>query len=405
MATGVLDPLRGTLKDEEAGFALTRAYLRWCERKDTPGDCLRLLVGAARLDEESRRTLALSIALDSVWSETAESLDAMTDPGAVQAAIVTSMAVYLTLWLLPEPVSKGVAAVLTASLIAWLGIDTVWGLISGWVRLTDEVKYATTFDEVTAAGERYGEVMGANAARMFVMLATAAMGSTAGLAMKAPTLPGYAQAAQVAARQGGFQLSSVAQVGAVAISEGVLTLALAPGALAMSASQQSGGGGLSNSGTPRGEAEARTHPSEAPDPSATPSGYRPRISPDDDKATLRSLMRENESADLLARAGFKVEQRPQVAGTPRKPDFRIEGRVFDNYAPSTSNPRNIWAVVNDTKVNPTGKSMQADRIVLNLRDSGVDLAALKRQFTEWPMPNLKEVLVISREGGIVLFWP
>ncbi|AGC41588.1 Annexin repeat-containing protein [Myxococcus stipitatus DSM 14675] len=117
------------------------------------------------------------------------------------------------------------------------------------------------------------------------------------------------------------------------------------------------------------------------------------------------MTRENESADLLAKAGFKVEQRPRVPGTTREPDFRIEGRIFDNYAPSTSSPRNIWAVINDTKVNPVGKHLQADRIVLNLRDSGVDLVALKRQFSAWPMPNLREVIVITREGSIVPFWP
>ncbi|QSQ11743.1 SitA5 family polymorphic toxin [Myxococcus landrumensis] len=110
---------------------LTQSYRRWCERKDLPGDCLRLLAGGDSLDVAGRRTLALSIALDSVWDETFESLENMADPIAVQSAIVTSMAVYLTLWLLPEPVSKGAAAVLTASLIAWLGYDTVWGLIRG----------------------------------------------------------------------------------------------------------------------------------------------------------------------------------------------------------------------------------------------------------------------------------
>ena len=91
--------------------------------------------------------------------------------------------------------------------------------------------------------------------------------------------------------------------------------------------------------------------------------------------------------------------------TNPQPDFRIEGRIFDNYAPKTSNPRNIWTVINDTKVNPAAKSMQADRIVLNLRDSGVDLSALLRQFRDWPMPNLREVLVVTREGTIISLWP
>ena len=61
--------------------------------------------------------------------------------------------------------------------------------------------------------------------------------------------------------------------------------------------------------------------------------------------------------------------------------------------------------VNSSKVNPIGKPRQADRIVLNLRDSHVDMSALAKQFTDWPMPNLKEVLVITRDGKVVSFWP
>jgi len=398
---------RGRTPISSAEAELAKAYGGWCKRKRMPSDCLHLLGARASLDEEGRRTLALSIALDSVWDETAEALEDMADPAAVQATIVTSMSVYLALWLLPEPVSKGVAATLTGCLIAWLGVDTVVGLVRGWIRLTDEVRVATSFNEVSAAGERYGEMMGANAARVFVMLATAAVGSTLGLASNALTLPGYSQAAQVASQQGGFRLAAVGQVAAVGLStEGALTIALAPGAVAMSATRSTGSeNSTTGSGAPASRADGPTVPSEAPNPTANPSGHRPRISPKDDQETIRSLMRENESADLLAKAGFKVEQRPQVSGTTRRPDFRIEGRVFDNYAPSTSNPRSIWTVINKTKVNPPVKSMQADRIVLNLRDSGVDLSALLRQFRDWPMANLKEVLVVTREGSIVPFWP
>ncbi|MCP3104776.1 hypothetical protein LZ198_38515 [Myxococcus sp. K15C18031901] len=386
---------------------LVNAYGAWCKSKGTPGDCLRLLGPDISLGEDGRRTLALSIALDSVWDETAEALEDMADPVAVQATIAISMAVYLSLWVLPEPLSKGAAAVLTASLIAWLGVDAVVGLIRGWIRLSDETRVATTFGEVSAAGERYGEILGVNTARAFVMLTTAAIGSTLGLAAKTPSLPGYAQASQMAAQQGGFNLAAVGQVGAVAISaEGALIIAVAPDAVAMSATQPPGRGNPhSGMGTPQPPEEAPTTPSSPPDPTATPSGHRPRISPDDDQATVRSLTRENESAELLAKAGFKVEQRPQVTGTTRRPDFRIEERIFDNYAPSTSNPRSIWSVINDTKVNPPSKSMQADRIVLNLRDSGVDLSALRRQFLDWPMPRLKEVLVVTREGTILSLWP
>ena len=46
---------------------------------------------------------------------------------------------------MPEPVSKGLAASLTAGLIAYLGVDTVWSLIQGWRLLVAEADRATSF--------------------------------------------------------------------------------------------------------------------------------------------------------------------------------------------------------------------------------------------------------------------
>ncbi|WP_425537975.1 AHH domain-containing protein [Myxococcus stipitatus] len=225
-------------EDERPGAdsELTRTYGRWCERTQRTHDCLHLLEERPTLDDEARRTLALHFAMSSVMEETQEALREMVDPIAVRNTLVTAMAVYLGLWLLPEPVSKGVAATLTACLIAYLRVDTVLNLLTGWHQLAEEVSVATTFDEVRTAGERYGEVLGENAARVFVMLATAAIGSTAGLATKARGLPGSVHAARIAETQGGFRFTAVETVLAVAIPmEGAITIALAPGALAMAA--------------------------------------------------------------------------------------------------------------------------------------------------------------------------
>jgi peptidoglycan hydrolase-like protein with peptidoglycan-binding domain len=65
-----------------------------------------------------------------------------------------------------------------------------------------------------------------------------------------------------------------------------------------------------------------------------PTGRRTKIRAQDDTSTKRSHQRENESADMLANAGYKVEQNPTVSGT-KKPDYLIEGRRFDCKAPDT----------------------------------------------------------------------
>lgn len=112
----------------------------------------------------------------------------------------------------------------------------------------------------------------------------------------------------------------------------------------------------------------------------------------------RSLARENECAEILADRGYQVRQNPgpqEVAearartgdcGDPGKdPDYLIEGYVFDCYAPSETRPvRGVWSGVKD-KV----EDGQTERVVLNLRDWRGDLNALRRQFEDWPIEELR----------------
>jgi hypothetical protein len=102
---------------------------------------------------------------------------------------------------------------------------------------------------------------------------------------------------------------------------------------------------------------------------------------------------------MLALAGYDVEQQPMVAGRKR-PDYRIEGRTFDCYAPSSDRARNIAANIERAKVMPG----QADRIVLNLDDSAVSLEALRIQLTHFPIAGLQEVIVV-RGRSVVPFFP
>jgi hypothetical protein len=220
-----------------AEVELTRAYLRWCERTGRPGDCLRLLTESPIVNGDGRFALALALAKGAVLDEMLEAFKDMADPHAMVAAVLWTWTTYMVLLSIPDvTVSKGLAAVMTATLISYVGIDTFWGLVLGFKQLMDESDRATTFNELREAGERYGKVMGRNAARAFAMLAMAAMGNTApGLAAKVPKLPGSMQAAAQAETQVGIRLAAVGAVETVAVSAETVTIALAPGAVAMSA--------------------------------------------------------------------------------------------------------------------------------------------------------------------------
>ncbi|WP_224367553.1 SitA5 family polymorphic toxin [Hyalangium versicolor] len=232
--------LRLLPEDEE----LKRCYLLWCEGTWGGGDCLRLLVDKPFLDGDARYALAMAIAQSKVLGAMKEELGRLVNPQAVVAAVVGGLTMYAILLALPEPVSKGIAALLTVGAMAYLGWDTVWRLIDGWLVLMKEVDQATTFDGIYASGTKFGDTMGEKAARAFVMLGTVALGNTAsGMAATLPRLPGAGQAAVVAETQLGirFTAPALAQVESVAITAEGVTLALVPNAVAMAARDSAGG--------------------------------------------------------------------------------------------------------------------------------------------------------------------
>ncbi|MBE1576967.1 hypothetical protein ACFORH_07325 [Amycolatopsis roodepoortensis] len=166
--------------------------------------------------------------------------------------------------------------------------------------------------------------------------------------------------------------------------------------------RKGGGGGNKppkEPGKPTGHGGDHTEPSGQPDPNAEPEGHPTRIREQDDAETKRSLQRENESATTLAKAGYKVEQNPDVPGD-KNPDYKIEGEVFDNYAPKTANARNIASEIQG-KIDKE----QTERVVLNLADSNVDPEKLRAQLRDWPIEGLKEIKVIDKNGNVINFYP
>lgn len=248
-----VEPPRAHLLPElaPAEAELKRCYLQWCSRTWGAGDCLRLLMDRPELDSDGKYTLAMAIAQRLVLGEMKEAFGEMANPMAVYASITSAMTVYLLLWTLPEPVSKGLAATMTVALMAYLGVDTVWRLIDGWLVLVREVDRAITFEEIESAGAKYGKTMGRTAAKAFVMLATVAVGNTtAGMASRLPTLPGAGPAAVLAETQLNLRYAAAAsQVEAVTVSAEGATLTLAPGAVAMVAQGSNAGGASGSSPT------------------------------------------------------------------------------------------------------------------------------------------------------------
>jgi hypothetical protein len=227
----------------ESAPQMTRGYLALCQRQYSGGDCLGFLKDGPTLKREDLRMLALALSLRGVLNETWAALQEMVSPQALVAMIVWTAGVYLTLWLLPEPASKLLAAGMTLALLAWLSAATLWELMDGWARLVHEVDRATSFAQVQEAGERFSRVMGENTARVLVLVVTAALsGGAAKLSQQLPKLPGFARAAARAEAQG-TSLSEAASVEEVAAAgEGTFTLMVrSPGSRAAAASEARAG--------------------------------------------------------------------------------------------------------------------------------------------------------------------
>lgn len=145
-----------------------------------------------------------------------------------------------------------------------------------------------------------------------------------------------------------------------------------------------------------------TPPSGDPHPENTPHGTPESWNEVDDHATERARRLENEAATTLARAGYDVEQQPSVPGAKR-PDYRIEGKIFDCVAPTTPRARNVWSSILKEKI----EKEQTERVIINLDDpdAQVSVEELREQFQAYPMPGLKEAKVIAPGGAIIDIYP
>ncbi len=241
----------------EAEAALKEKYLRWCQPW-SEGDCLGLFTDGPYLRTDDRRTLALALAFGDVLDETRAALGRELSPQALLSSLVWAAGLYLALWLLPEPSTKAVAAALSVVLLAWLGLDAMWGLMDGWASMAHAAHEATTFEELRDAGEAFGKRIGTDAARALVLAVATLTGRTVGeVATHLRSLPRFNQVQAQWAAQGMEGSVAVAMEEAAAVEVVVeqsralvvLTSPQAPVAVNVLARSGSSGAGGGHSGT------------------------------------------------------------------------------------------------------------------------------------------------------------
>ncbi|ATB36148.1 hypothetical protein CYFUS_001562 [Cystobacter fuscus] len=233
----------------EAEAALKAKYLRWCQPRGG-GDCLGLFTDGPYLRTDDRRTLALALAFGGVLDETRAALGRELSPQALLSSLVWAAGLYLALWLLPEPSTKAAAAALSVVLLAWLGVDAMWGLMDGWARMAHAAHEATTFEELRDAGEAFGKRIGMDAARALILAVATLTGRTLGeVATHLRSLPRFNQVQAQWAAQGMEGSVAVAMEEAAAVevvveqSRALVVLTSPQAPVAINVLARSGGSG------------------------------------------------------------------------------------------------------------------------------------------------------------------
>ncbi len=149
----------------------------------------------------------------------------------------------------------------------------------------------------------------------------------------------------------------------------------------------------------------KTTPSLSIDKTRIPEGKPKVLDPKDvHPDNVRGTKGENEASRILSENGYKVEQladkvKGKIQGV-KKPDLKIEGKIFDAYTPSeTKNVRGVWF-----ELNKKIQKGQADRFVVNMNESKLTLEQLTKQFKDFPMEKLKEVILV-KNGKVTHFFP
>jgi hypothetical protein len=86
--------------------ALRRDYGRWCQARESGGDCLSLLEEGLKLGEMDRLTLAMGFAVDPLRESVREAVEDTLNPQLFYAVVVTGMATWVALLAVPEPLVR-----------------------------------------------------------------------------------------------------------------------------------------------------------------------------------------------------------------------------------------------------------------------------------------------------------
>ncbi len=216
--------------------------------------CLSLLDDVVGLSEWDKLGVSLGLSLDPLRESISTAVEDTLAPQLFYAVIATGLVGWVVLAANPEPVFTKAAAIVSALMLIYLGVETFLEVVDASRELKRATDRATTPEELVQAGRRFATRVGPEVARVFVLAVTVVVsqgmtGGAAWLAARLPMLPHFPEAAAVGASRVGISLASVEQVSAVAIVGSTVIISLPATAVAMAVQEMGGGGTAAGAGS------------------------------------------------------------------------------------------------------------------------------------------------------------
>ncbi len=225
---------------------MSKSFGGLCKPGQRRADCLSLLDDVMGLSGRDKLGVALGLSLDPLRESISQAVADTLAPQLFYTVIATGLITWAVLAANPEPVFTKAAAIVSALLLIYLGLETFLELVDASRELKRFTDKATTPEELEQAGQRFANRVGPAVARIFVLAVTVVVshgmsGGAGWLASRLSLLPSFSDAAALGASQVGIRLEQVGQVSTVAVVEGNLVVTLAPTAVAMAAMEHGSG--------------------------------------------------------------------------------------------------------------------------------------------------------------------
>nr|WP_225412188.1 hypothetical protein [Stigmatella hybrida] len=264
-----------TLRSPQQGWLVRASYpndnpdTRWqrlmsksfgglCEPGQRKENCLSLLDDVMGLSKWDKLGVALGLSIDPLKASISKAVEKTLAPQLFFTVIATGLISWAVLAANPEPVFTKAAAIVSALLLIYLGVETFLEVVDASRELKWASDRATTWEELKRASQRFANRVGPEVARLFVLAVTVVVshGMTGGAALlssRLAMLPSFSEAAAIGASRAGINLANVGEVSAIAVVGNTVVISLPATAVAMVASRISGQGELRTVSSSQGE--------------------------------------------------------------------------------------------------------------------------------------------------------